>query len=260
MNKTNRIAGAFENGKAFIAFLTGGDPSIEKSEEYILKMLEAGADIIEIGIPFSDPVAEGPTIQNANIRALAAGTTVDRLFSMVQSLRKKTEAPLLFMTYLNPVFHYGYERFFAECERTGIDGIIIPDLPFEEHGELADTAAAHGVRLITMIAPTSEARLNLLIRPAAGFIYTVASMGVTGVRSNLDEGLGGLLQKIKTEATIPVAAGFGIGTPEQAGQVAQYADGVIVGSAIVRIIERHGINAASHLAEFVARMKAAISV
>ncbi len=259
MNKTNRIAGAFENGKAFIAFITGGDPSIEKSEEYILKMLEAGADIVEIGIPFSDPIAEGPTIQNANTRALAAGTTVDKLFSMVKSLRKKTSAPLLFMTYLNPVFHYGYERFFSECERTGIDGIIIPDLPFEEHSELADTAAAHGVILITMVAPTSEARLGLLIQPAAGFIYTVASMGVTGVRSNLDASLDGLLKKIKSEATIPVAVGFGIGTPEQARQVSRYADGVIVGSAIVRIIEQYGANAASHISEFVSRMKAAIS-
>lgn len=259
MNKTDRIAGAFGNGKTFIAFITGGDPSIEKSEEYILKMLEAGADIIEIGIPFSDPIAEGPTIQNANIRSLAAGTTVDKLFSMVISLRKKTEAPLLFMTYLNPVFHYGYERFFSACERTGIDGIIIPDLPFEEHDELADTAAAHGVQLITMIAPTSEARLGLLLRPAAGFIYTVASMGVTGVRSNLNAGLGGLLKKIKSEATIPVAAGFGIGTPEQARQVAQYADGVIVGSAIVRIVERHGVNAARHLSAFVSQMKSALS-
>lgn len=260
MNKTTRISRAFENGKAFIAFITGGDPSIEKSEEFILKMLEAGADIIEIGIPFSDPIAEGPTIQNANIRALAAGTTVDKLFSMVASLRKKTEAPLLFMTYLNPVFHYGYEHFFSECERTGIDGIIIPDLPFEEHCELADTAAAHGVSLITMIAPTSEARLGLLIRPAAGFIYTVASMGVTGVRGNLDAGLGGLLQKITSEATIPVAAGFGIGTPEQARQVARYADGVIVGSAIVRMVEQYGSGAASHISEFVSQMKSAISV
>ncbi|MDL2315673.1 tryptophan synthase subunit alpha [Desulfovibrio sp. OttesenSCG-928-A18] len=259
MNRTNRIAGAFGKGKAFIAFITGGDPSIEKSEEYILKMLEAGADIIEIGIPFSDPIAEGPTIQNANIRALAAGTTVDKLFSLVESLRKKTEAPLLFMSYLNPVFHYGYERFFSACEGKGVDGIIIPDLPFEEHGELADTAAAHGVTLISMIAPSSEARLGLLIRPATGFIYTVASMGVTGVRSQLDAGLDGLLKKIKSEATIPVAAGFGIGTAEQARQVARYADGVIVGSAIVRLVEQHGANAASQIFEFVSRMKSAIS-
>lgn len=255
----NRISKAFESGKAFIGFVTGGDPSVEKTEEFVLRMLEAGADIVEIGIPFSDPIAEGPTIQNANIRALAAGTTVDKLFKMVASLRKKTQAPLLFMTYLNPVFHYGYERFFAECERVGIDGIIIPDLPFEERLEVAEVSSPHGVELITMVAPTSAERLEKVLPTAGGFVYTVAAMGVTGVRSALGEDVGELLEKVKSKAPVPVAAGFGIGTPEQAKKVAGLADGVIVGSAIVQLAERYGDESGDHIFKLVSQMKKAIS-
>ena len=254
----SRIEKAFENGKAFIGFITGGDPCPEKTEEFVLAMIDGGADIIEIGIPFSDPVAEGPTIQNANIRALSAGTTTDNLFAVVRNLRKKTQTPLLFMTYLNPVFHYGYERFFAECKRVGVDGIIIPDLPFEERGEVAGIAGSHKIDLITMVAPTSAERTEKLVSEASGFIYTVAAMGVTGVRSKLDENAGALLDHVKSKSRIPVAAGFGIGTPEQARQATGHADGIIVGSAIVRIVEQYGKDAGCHIREFVSEMKDAI--
>ena len=254
----SRIKKAFENGKAFIGFVTGGDPSPEKTEEFVLNMIEAGADIVEIGIPFSDPIAEGETIQNANIRALAAGTTTDKLFTVVQNLRRKTWVPLLFMSYLNPVFHYGYERFFTECERVGLDGIIIPDLPFEERDEVADIAVLHKIDLITMVAPSSGKRIEKLVSVGAGFIYTVSSMGVTGVRGELDADAGRLIENVKLKSSIPVAAGFGIGTPEQAGQIAKYADGIIVGSAIVRLAERYGKDAGGYIREFVSEMKAAI--
>ena len=254
----SRIENAFENGTALIGFITGGDPCVEKTEEFVLDMIDAGADIVEIGIPFSDPIAEGPTIQNANVRALAAGATTDKLFTAVENLRRKTQTPLLFMTYLNPVFHYGYERFFAECERVGLDGIIIPDLPFEERDEVAEIAMLHKVDLIAMVAPTSGSRIQQLVSGGTGFIYTVSSMGVTGVRRELNEGVGHLLEAVRAKSPIPVAAGFGIGTPEQARQIAQYADGIIVGSAIVRLIEQHGHDANCHIRKFVAEMKTAI--
>ena len=176
----SKIAQAFKNGKAFIGFVTGGDPSMAKSEEFILEMIRGGADLVEIGIPFSDPLAEGVVIQEANIRALSAGATVDKIFDLVASVRKKTDVPLVFLTYLNPVFNYGYPRFFARCAELGVDGIIIPDLPYEEKGELAEVAASFGVDVISLIAPTSEQRIKQIAQEATGFIYVVSSMGVTG--------------------------------------------------------------------------------
>ena len=256
----SKIEKAFEKGKVFIGFITGGDPCSEKTEEFVFEMIAGGADIIEIGIPFSDPVAEGPTIQSANIRALASGTTIDKLFTIIENLRKKTQIPLLFMTYLNPVFNYGYERFFTECERVGLNGIIIPDLPFEEKKEVSAIAHTHQIDLITMVAPTSENRIEKLVSGASGFIYTVSSMGVTGVRNELDKNTGALLAKVKSKAHIPVAAGFGIGTPEQAQQTALHADGVIVGSAIVHLVEKYGDDAGPYIREFVSSMKEAIKV
>ena len=184
-----RIKDAFAGGKAFIAFITAGDPNLAATEEYILEMERAGADLIEIGIPFSDPIAEGVVIQEADLRALRSGTTTDKIFDMVGRLRQKTDMPLVFMGYLNPVFHYGYERFFARCEECGISGIIIPDLPYEEKGECEAIAAAHGVDVISMIAPTSESRIRAIASEARGFLYVVSSMGVTGVRSENRPGL-----------------------------------------------------------------------
>lgn len=254
----SKIANAFQNGKAFIAFLTGGDPTMEKSEEFILQMVRGGADLIEIGIPFSDPIAEGSVIQQANIRALSAGATTDKIFDLVEAVRRKTEVPLVFLTYLNPVFNYGYERFFSRCRSLGVDGIIIPDLPFEEKGELAEIAESYDVDVISLIAPTSELRIKLIAQEAKGFLYVVSSMGVTGMRSEIKTDLKSILFTAKAAGNIPAAVGFGINTPEQAKEIGSMADGVIVGSAIVKIIEKHGEAAGPYLNEYVRLMKAAI--
>ncbi|HIS32824.1 MAG TPA: tryptophan synthase subunit alpha [Candidatus Limivivens intestinipullorum] len=254
----SRIADAFRDKKAFIGFLTAGDPSMEKTEEFILEMERAGADLVEIGIPFSDPIAEGVVIQNANIRALKAGATTERVFEMVSRVRRRTQIPLVFLTYLNPVFHYGYEKFFARCQDVGIDGIIIPDLPFEEKGEVAPLAAACGVDVISMIAPTSSQRIERIAGEAAGFLYVVSSMGVTGVRKEITTDLEGMLGAVRKATDLPAAVGFGISTPEQAAKIAAAADGVIVGSAIVKIIEKHGEAAGPEIYEYVRSMKAAV--
>jgi tryptophan synthase alpha chain len=255
----NRIENAFKNGKAFIAFLTGGDPNLEKSEEFILEAERAGADLIEIGIPFSDPIAEGEVIQAANIRALNAGTTVHGIFELVCRVRQKSEIPLVFLTYLNPVYHYGYGKFFVKCKETGVDGIIIPDLPFEEQGELKDEAEKHGIDLISLIAPTSSERIEKIVKESRGFLYIVSSMGVTGVRSEISTDISAIVNMAKIVCETPCAVGFGINTPEQAAKFAKIADGVIVGSAIVRIIEKHGKDANKHIYEYVKQMKEAIS-
>ena len=254
------VKDAFSNGKAFIAFITAGDPYLAKTEEFILEMERAGADLIEIGIPFSDPIAEGDVIQEADLRALQSGTTTDAIFDMVKRLRQKTDMPLVFMGYLNPVFHYGYERFFARCEEAGISGIIIPDLPYEEKGECAQIAAAHGVDVISMIAPTSEARIQMIAGDAGGFLYVVSSMGVTGVRSEIKTDLTSILAAIREVTQIPAAVGFGINTPAQAAEIAKIADGVIVGSAIVRLVAQHGEEAGPYIYEYVKEMKDALLI
>lgn len=254
----NRIARAFENKKAFIAFITAGDPSIEKTEEFIRRMAEGGADLIEIGIPFSDPIAEGVVIQEADIRALAAGTTTDKIFAMVKRLRETLTIPLVLMTYLNPVFHYGYEKFFGECQACGIDGIIIPDLPFEEKHEVQDVAEGYGVEVISMIAPTSQTRIRQIAREARGFIYVVSSMGVTGIRQSFSTNLEEMLAGIKQVTKKPSAIGFGISTPEQAKTFGKIADGVIVGSAIIKIIAQYKEAAGDRIFEYVTKMKNAL--
>jgi tryptophan synthase alpha chain len=255
----SNIAKAFQSGAksgaAFIGFLTAGDPSLEKSGEFALEMIKAGADLVEIGIPFSDPVAEGTVIQEANIRALNAGATVDKIFDLVTRLRTQTQVPLVFLTYLNPVFRYGYDAFFRKCAETGVDGIIIPDLPFEEQDEVRGVSSAHGVDLISLIAPTSEDRIKKIAENAAGFLYIVSSMGVTGMRSEIKTDVGSIIKTAKEAAKVPAAVGFGINTPGQAAEIAKIADGVIVGSAIVRIIAEHGENAGKHVYEYVKKMK-----
>lgn len=254
----SKIQNAFADGKAFIAFLTAGDPYAGKTVDYVLAMEAAGADLIEIGIPFSDPTAEGVVIQDANIRALNAGMTTDGVFEIVEKIREKSEIPLVFLTYLNPVFHYGYERFFEKCERLGVDGIIIPDLPFEERGELSGIAGAHGVDVISMIAPTSRQRIQMIAKEATGFLYVVSSMGVTGVRSSIETDLASIVSSIRKVTTLPAAVGFGISTPGQAEEMAKVSDGAIVGSAIVKLIEKHGDRAESALTDYVREMKAAV--
>lgn len=253
----SKIANAFENGKAFIGFLTAGDPTIEKTVEYILAMEEAGCDLIEIGIPFSDPMAEGVVIQEANVRALKHNTTTDDVFDIVKAVREKTDVPLVFLTYINPVFFYGYEEFFKRCSELGIDGIISPDLPYEEKGEIADIARRNGVDVISLIAPTSKERIQKIAAEANGFIYVVSSLGVTGMRSEIKTDLNAIIEDIRDVTDLPLAVGFGINTPEQSRDIAKIADGVIVGSAIVKIIEEHGENATEALKEYVSSMKKA---
>jgi tryptophan synthase alpha chain len=247
----SRITPVFSTKKALICFITGGDPDIETTENLIVAMAESGADIIEIGIPFSDPIAEGIVIQEADERALKAGCTVDGLFDMVKRTREKVTLPLLFMTYINPVFVYGKERFLARCQDSGIDGIIVPDLPFEEHGELADECALHGITLISMIAPTSFDRITAIAKQAEGFLYCVSSLGVTGVRSEISTDIGSMIELVRQVSSIPCAVGFGISTPEQAHDMAVISDGVIIGSAIVRLVAEFGRQSIEPVKQFV---------
>jgi tryptophan synthase alpha chain len=250
---------AFRNGPAFIGFVTGGDPSIDRSEAFILEMIRAGADLVEIGVPFSDPIAEGPVIQEANIRALAAGATVEKLFGLVERLRAKTAVPLVFLSYLNPVFHYGYDAFFRRAQDAGLDGIIIPDLPFEEQAEVRGSASAHGIDLISLVAPSSQERIRRIAESATGFIYLVSSMGVTGVRGEIRTDLSAMAAAIRSAAAVPVAVGFGIHTPAQAKEIGRIADGVIVGSAIVKLIAEHGADAGPAVYDYVKSMKDALA-
>ena len=255
----SRLQEVFEKGKAFVAFLTAGDPTAECTGDYILKMEKAGADLIEIGIPFSDPTAEGAVIQEASLRALQGGMTAEGVFHIVEEVRKSSSVPLALMTYLNPVFHYGYDAFFARCRSLGVDGIIVPDLPFEEKREAEEVAERFGVDVISLIAPTSRERIRLIAKEAKGFIYVVSSMGVTGVRSRITTDIAGMVKEIRAVTDTPCAIGFGISTPKQAGEMARYADGVIVGSAIVRLIEQYGEAAGEEIYRYVSDMKAAIA-
>jgi len=251
----NNIYDAFQNKKAFITYLMAGDPNLATSAEYILTAQEAGADLIEIGIPFSDPIAEGEVIQAASTRALEAGTRLDGVFAMVASIKDKVRVPLVFMTYLNPVFVYGYHRFFAKCVEIGISGVIIPDLPFEEQNEAKVIAKKYNILVITLVAPTSEKRIAQIANDAEGFIYLVSSMGVTGVRSEISTDLSTIVTNIRQHTSVPIAIGFGISTPQQASHYSNIADGVIVGSAIVRIIAQHGKNARAAVYDFIQSMK-----
>ena len=257
----NKLKKVFDtsNKKAFIAFITAGDPNADCTVEFILEMEKAGADLIEIGIPFSDPTAEGVVIQDANIRSLKNGMTTDGAFEIVRRVREKSQIPLAFMTYANPVFHYGYDRFFDRCKELGVDAIIIPDLPYEEKREMEEPANARDVALISMIAPTSESRIKRIASEAKGFLYVVSSMGVTGVRSEIKTDLGTMVESIRKVTDIPCAIGFGISTPEQAKRMASLSDGAIVGSAIVRIIARYGDKAAPEIYRYVKSMKDAVS-
>ncbi|MCL2357446.1 MAG: tryptophan synthase subunit alpha [Defluviitaleaceae bacterium] len=254
----NRIARAFEGKKAFIAFITGGDPNIETTERLIIALAENGADIIEIGIPFSDPVAEGPIIQAADERALASGCTVDKLFDMVERVRKSVTIPLLFMSYINPVFVYGTERFMQKCRTCGIDGVIVPDLPFEEQDEISPACEKYGITLISLIAPTSHERIDAIAKNAEGFIYCVSSLGVTGMRSEINSDIAEMTARVKRVSSTPCAVGFGISTPQQAREMAAVSDGVIVGSAIVRLVAEYGEACIEPVAKFAREVAAAL--
>lgn len=254
----SRITEAFLKEKAFIPFVTAGDPNLQVTEELLYAMQQAGADLIEIGIPFSDPVAEGEVIQGADLRSLQAGTTTDRIFEMVARARKKVTIPLVFMTYINPVFTYGTERFMKRCKETGIDGVILPDVPYEERDEVSGVMKQYGIARISMIAPTSKDRIARIAKEAEGFLYCVSSLGVTGVRSDITSDLDGMIAVVRSVTKIPCAIGFGVSTTEQARNLAGKADGVIVGSAIVRIIAEQKEACVEKVASYVRAMKRAV--
>lgn len=254
----SNIQKAFSNGKAFIAFLTCGDPDLETTAAAVRAAVNGGADLIELGIPFSDPTAEGPVIQGANLRALRGGVTTDKIFAFVKELRKDVSVPLVFMTYANVVFSYGTERFAAACREIGIDGLILPDVPYEEKGDFLPACRQYGIELISLIAPTSENRIAKIAKDAEGFLYIVSSLCVTGMRSEIQTDLSAIVAAVRQNTTIPCAIGFGISTPAQAKKMAGLADGVIVGSAIVKLLEKHGKEAPPYIADYVRSMKDAI--
>lgn len=250
----SNIRRAFEKGKAFIPFITCGDPDLDTTEAAVLSAVSSGADLIELGIPFSDPTAEGPVIQDANIRALAGGITTDKVFGLVRRIRQQTDVPMVFMTYANVVYSYGAERFIKVCSETGIDGMILPDVPFEEREEFLPLCLKYDVDLISMIAPTSEDRISMIAREARGFIYVVSSLGVTGVRSEINTDLGSIVRLIRENTDIPCAVGFGISRPEQAAAMAGLSDGAIVGSAIIKLLAKYGSKAPPYIGEYVKEM------
>ncbi|MFR2879970.1 MAG: tryptophan synthase subunit alpha [Lachnospiraceae bacterium] len=256
MNK--RITESFTKGKAFIPFITCGDPSLEVTEQLVYAMEEAGADLIELGIPFSDPTAEGPVIQAANIRALSGGVTTDKVFEMVEKIRKNSSIPMVFMTYANVVFSYGTERFVKKAAEVGMDGLILPDVPFEEKEEFDGVCKEYGLDLISLIAPTSHERISMIAKEAQGFVYCVSSLGVTGMRSQITTDIGAMVELVKTAKDIPCAVGFGISNPEQAKKMAGQSDGVIVGSAIVKLCGQYGVECVPYVKEYVKSMKDAV--
>lgn len=255
----SNIKKAFENKKAFIGFVTAGDPDLQVSEQIMLNMAKGGCDLIEIGIPFSDPIAEGPVIQEANLRSLSQGTTTDKVFDLTKKVSAQTDVPLVYMTYLNVLFKYGYDRFLQKAKDAGISGVIIPDLPYEEKDEVQSVAEHYGIDVISLIAPTSEDRIKMIAKDARGFVYTVSSLGVTGTREEIKTDLESITKAIREVTDTPIAIGFGINTPEQAKKYSHIADGIIVGSAIVKIVAEYGQNAPIKVYEYVKSMKDAIS-
>lgn len=254
----SNIRSAFENGKAFIAFITCGDPDLGTTAAAVRAAVENGADLIELGIPFSDPTAEGPVIQGANLRALTGGVTTDKIFSLVKDLRQDVKTPFVFMTYANVIFSYGAERFLSTCRNIGINGLILPDLPFEEKEEFLSVCHAYDVDLISLIAPTSENRIAMIAQKAEGFLYIVSSLGVTGMRSEIKTDLASIVEVVRQNTDIPCAIGFGISTPEQARKMADISDGTIVGSAIIKLLEKYGKDAPAYIGEYVKSMKDAL--
>ncbi len=254
----SNIRKAFEKGKAFIPFITCGDPDLETTAKVVKAAVANGADLIELGIPFSDPTAEGPVIQGANLRALTGGVTTDKVFDLVRELRKDVTVPMVFMTYANVVYSYDAEKFIKTCGEIGIDGLILPDLPFEEKDEFLPICRKYNVDLISLIAPTSENRISMIAKEAEGFIYVVSSLGVTGTRSEIKTDLKSIVDVIRANTDVPCAIGFGISTPEQAQKMAELSDGAIVGSAIIKYLEKYGKDAPKYIGEYVKSMKDAL--
>ncbi len=255
MNRIDKKFADLNGEKALITFVTAGDPDLGVTKRLVLEMEKNGADLIELGVPFSDPIAEGPTIQKASLRALKGGVTLVKIFDLVRELRRETEIPLLLMMYVNTIFRFGTERFFTLCAETGVDGVIVPDLPYEEKDELADAAHRFGIRQISLVAPTSHDRIARIAGEAEGFLYCVSSTGVTGTRSEFKTNFDEFFGEIKKSVKIPYCVGFGISSPEQARKMSSYCDGVIVGSGIVKIVERFGSDSVAPVGEFTASLK-----
>ena len=255
----SRISEAFKNGKAFIPFITLGDPDLDTTEKIILEMAKNGADIIELGIPFSDPTAEGPVIQEANLRALKGGINTDKVFEFTKKIRSLVNVSLVYMTYANVIFSYGSEKFISKCKKVGIDGIIVPDVPFEEREEFLPYCEKYGIDFIYLIAPTSNERIKMIAKEAKGFIYVVSSLGVTGVRSSITTDISSIVKSIKEETDVPCAIGFGIQTPDQAKEMAKSSDGVIVGSKIIKLLHENEAEAPSVIGKYVKEMKEAMN-
>lgn len=254
----NNIAKAFHGKKAFIPFITAGDPDLETTERILLAMQDNGADLIEIGIPFSDPVAGGPVIQQADERALASGTTTDKIFAMIGNIKDKIHVPMVFMTYANVIFVYGAESFASHTKELGMAGVIVPDIPFEEKKEIESVFGKYGLDVISLIAPTSKDRIRAIAAEAKGFIYCVSSLGVTGMRETVGRGVADMIREVKQVQDIPCAVGFGISTPEQAKEMSMISDGVIVGSTIMELVAEHGRDSAEHVGAYVRSMKQAM--
>ena len=253
----SRLSKLSKENKLFIPFIVCGDPDVETTKEIVLSCVKAGADVIELGIPFSDPMAEGPVIMNAYDRAIKAGTTTTKVINMLSEIRTQVDIPLVFMTYANVVYAYksGIEDFVKEAAAAGIDALILPDVSFEDKAEFSDICDRYNVDFISLIAPSSEDRIEMIAREAKGFLYCVSSLGVTGVRENIDTDIDSMIQRVRKVSQIPCAIGFGISTPKQAKLMADKADGVIVGSGIVSLCEEYGKEAPVKVFEYVRSMK-----
>ncbi len=247
----SKISEAFKNKKAFVGFLTAGDPSLDKTEEFIVTMEKAGAAVIEIGIPFSDPIAETPVVQEANVRALSAegGCTTDMIFDMLGRAKDKVTVPIVLMTYLNPVFKYGYEAFMAKCQENGVSGLIIPDMPYDERGEILPMAEKYGVEIISLVAPASKSRIQMIAKEATGYIYVLPSLNAADGRSDVVTDISGIVAEIRQVTDTPVVLEIGVNYPE--AEYETIADGFVVENAIVNIIAKHGKDAAQPIYEYV---------
>jgi tryptophan synthase alpha chain len=265
-NKKSAIGAAFQkltqtDDKALITYISAGDPDLNTTRELVLAMAASGVDLIELGIPYSDPVADGPVIQQASLRALNHGVTIKDIFGLVASLRQDTQIPLILMAYYNSLLQYGIGRFVSTCAAAGVDGLIIPDLPLEESEELRQQADAQGIDLIMLVAPTTPAeRIARIAEASRGFLYCVSVTGVTGTQQIAGSGLKDFLSTVRSQTDLPLAVGFGISTPEQAAATALLADGVIVGSAVIAVMEKHlGTDLlVNKVAEFTRSLKAGL--
>lgn len=253
-----KLQDAFSDPKTLVAFTVAGDPNMQKSVDYVLSMVNAGADAIELGIPFSDPTADGPVVQAGGLRAFASGITTTKVFEIVKMIRAQTDVPLVFLSYLNKLFDYGYQAFFEKCQELDVNGVVIPDLPYEERGEIADLAEGHGVSIIPLVAPTSGDRIQKIVKDSTGFVYLVSSLGITGVRDDneMSHDLSASVAEIKKYTDAPIAVGFGIHTPEQVEKMNEIADGAIIGSGIVKLVENNPDNASAAIEEYVKAIKA----